>query len=67
MGDYTGQVLAEVSALRLIKPTSTYLPFSNFSGMLKQGDKIRSKVRLHWDYKKKFSYYYTWIRTFILC
>ena len=46
MGDYTGQVLAEVSAVRLIKPTSTYLPFNSFSGMLKQGDKIRSKVHI---------------------
>ncbi|XP_053213578.1 enhancer of polycomb homolog 1-like [Panonychus citri] len=44
MGDYSGQVLAEVSALRLIKPSSTYLPFNSFSGMLKQGDKIRSKI-----------------------
>ncbi|XP_015782407.1 enhancer of polycomb homolog 1 [Tetranychus urticae] len=43
IGDYSGQVLAEVSALRLIKPTSTYLPFNNFN-MLKQGEKIRSKI-----------------------
>ncbi|XP_074598088.1 enhancer of Polycomb isoform X2 [Brevipalpus obovatus] len=43
IGDFNGQVLAEISALRHIKPTPAYLPINNI-GMMKSGEKMRSKI-----------------------
>ncbi|RWS05375.1 enhancer of polycomb 1-like protein, partial [Dinothrombium tinctorium] len=58
IGDFSGQILAEVSALRHIKPTSSYLPINNSLQMLKSMEKSRPKSedsapRRKREYKKR--------------